>query len=101
MKGPNQPGLFVRRSKSLHSPLLFQTGKNKDGSPIHTAIPLRYTLVLNQNLSREATYATMVHELAHLHSGHLGTPNIHWWLDRRGLTKEVVEFEAASATYLL
>jgi hypothetical protein len=34
----------------------------------------RYELLLNSNLSREARYATLVHELGHLYCGHLGTP---------------------------
>jgi hypothetical protein len=101
-EGSQSAGFICKEdSKSLHSPLLFQTGTNKDGSPIYTAIPLRYSLVLNENLSREAIYATMVHELAHLYCGHLGTPNKNCWPDRRGLTEEVVEFEAESATFLL
>ena len=87
--------------KSHPPPLTFETGKNRDGGPIYTGIPVRYNLVLNEKLSREAKYATLVHELAHLYCGHLGTPNNKWWPDRRGLTKEAGEFEAESATYLL
>jgi len=81
--------------------LLFQTGKDKDGNPIYATIPVRHNIVLNEDLSREATYATMVHELAHLYCGHLGTPNRKWWPDRRGLAYVIGEFEAESATYLL
>jgi hypothetical protein len=81
--------------------LLFQTGKDKDGNPIYATIPVRYNIVLNEDLTREATYATMVHELAHLYCGHMGTPNRKWWPDRRGLAYVIREFEAESATYLL
>jgi len=87
--------------KGLASPLMFETGKNRDGGPIYTGIPVRYNLILNRALSREAIYATMVHELAHLYSGHLGTPNKKWWPDRRGLAEAVKEFETESVTYLL
>jgi hypothetical protein len=101
-EGSQSAGFICKQDKgSIPSPLLFQTGTNRDGGPIYTAIPVRYNLVLNANLSREAIYATMVHELAHLYCGHLGTPNRNWWPDRRGLTKEALEFEAESATYLL
>jgi len=87
--------------KSIPPPLMFQVGKNRDGSPMYTAIPVRYNLVINETLSREATYATVVHELAHLYCGHLGTPNKKWWPDRRGLPQAVMEFEAESTTDLV
>ena len=83
------------------SPLLFQTGTDKQKNPIYEKIPHRYELLLNSNLSPEARYATLVHELTHLYCGHLGTPNKKWWPDRRGLSNESVEFEAESVSYLV
>jgi hypothetical protein len=100
--GSQSAGSICKQDKkSLPPPVLFPTEENRDGEPIYTSISVRYNLVLNKNLSREAIYATMVHELAHLYCGHLGTPNKKWWPDRRGLTEEVREFEAESLTYLL
>ena len=64
-------------------------------------VPHRYDLVLNGNLSCEAQYATLVHELAHLYCGHLGTPNPLWWPDRCGLESMVEEFGAESVCYLV
>jgi hypothetical protein len=61
----------------------------------------RYELLLSSNLSREARYATLVHELGHLYCGHLGTPKPKWWPDRRGLPLEIREFEAESVCYLV
>jgi hypothetical protein len=52
-------------------------------------------------MSVEARYATLVHELAHLYCGHLGTPNKSWWPDRRGLAERPKEFEAESVCYLV
>lgn len=69
--------------------------------PERLLVPLRYELLLNVNHSAEARYATLVHELAHLYCGHLGTPNKKWWPDRRGLARDVREFEAESVCYLL
>ena len=60
-----------------------------------------YELLLNSNLSREARYATLVHELGHLYCGHLGTPEPKWWPDRRGLPLKVREFEAELVCYLV
>ena len=64
-------------------------------------VPRRYELLLNDNLSREARYATLVHELGHLYCGHLGTPEPKWWPDRRGLPLQIQEFEAESVCYLV
>lgn len=65
------------------------------------SVPLRYELILNSNLSREARYATLVHELTHLYCGHLGSPNPSWWSDRRELSEQAREFEAESVCYLV
>jgi hypothetical protein len=64
-------------------------------------VPLRFELVLNSRLTAEARFATLVHELAHLYCGHLGTPNDRWWPDRRNLSHTVREFEAESVSYLV
>jgi hypothetical protein len=71
--------------------------------PVHKSrqIPLWYELLLNSRLSDEARYATLVHELAHLYCGHLGTPNGRWWPDRQNLLHAVREFEAESVSYLV
>lgn len=67
----------------------------------YVTVPVRYEMLLNTNHTAEVKYATLVHELAHLYCGHLGTPNEKWWPDRRGLWQEVCEFEAESVSYLL
>src|SRR5216684_4179403 len=64
-------------------------------------IPLWFELLLNSILSAEARYGTLVHELAHLYCGHLGTPNGRWWPDRQNLSPAVREFEAESVSYLV
>jgi hypothetical protein len=64
-------------------------------------VPRRYELLLNSELSAEAKYATLAHELAHLYCGHLGTPNRSWWPDRHGVSLEVAELEAESICYLV
>ena len=76
------------------SSALYRNGKSVE-------VRLRYELLLNAGLSREAQYATLVHELAHLYCGHLGTPTEKWWPDRSRLNKIVCEFEAESVCYLV
>jgi hypothetical protein len=69
--------------------------------PENVLVPLRYELLLNEKHSREALYATLVHELAHLYCGHLGSPNENWWPDRRRRKRAEEEFEAESVSYLV
>lgn len=70
-------------------------------APEYVSVPLRYEMLLNSDHSPESKYATLTHELAHLYCGHLGTPNENWWPDRRGLPRDVCEFEAESVSYLV
>lgn len=69
--------------------------------PEYQTVPVRYELLVNSQHSKETKYATVVHELAHLYCGHLGTPDPRWWPDRRGLSQVVREFEAESVCYLV
>ena len=64
-------------------------------------VPVVAEIVLNANLSNETNYATLTHELGHLYCGHVGTPNVRWWPSRRGLGRNVEEFEAESVSYLV
>jgi hypothetical protein len=66
-----------------------------------TSVPVRYDLQLNAELSREAQYVTLLHELAHLYCGHLGTPDSTWWPSRMSLPLNCREFEAESVCYIL
>jgi len=69
--------------------------------PKSMQVPLWFELLLNSVLSAEARYGTLVHELAHLYCGHLGTPNARWWPDRQNLSHAVREFEVESVSYLV
>jgi len=64
-------------------------------------LPVLYELTINLDMRPEACYATLVHELAHLYCGHVGTPDKKWWPDRRSLPRNSREFEAESVTYLV
>jgi len=101
-KEGSQSAGSIRLQKS-QSPekLLFPIGKNKNNEIVFTQIPVRYQIIVNENLNREAKYATIVHELAHLYCGHLGTPNEKWWPERRRLIYEIREFEAESVSYVV
>ncbi len=80
---------------------IFDAGNDREGNPKIVRVPLRYDVLYNENAGKESRYATVVHELAHLYCGHLGSPNPKWWPDRRGLGSDVEEFEAESVAYLV
>lgn len=79
--------------------LWFQT---KAGPPPENhRVPRRYDIQLNDAHDLPTLYSTLVHELAHLYCGHLGTPSPNWWPDRQGLPVGTREFEAESVSYLV
>ncbi len=63
--------------------------------------PLLFEIEVNKNLKPIDRYATVVHELAHLFCGHLGTSPITKWPDRRGGAKSRNEVEAESITHMV
>ena len=73
----------------------------KSPEPRSAQIPLWFELLLNSGLSTESRYGALVHELAHLYCGHLGTPDGRWWPNRQNLSLAVREFEAESVSYLV
>ena len=67
----------------------------------YETVPRRYQLLLNDGHTSEEKYATLVHELAHLYCGHLGTPDADWWPDRMGRGHDLNELEAESVCFLV
>jgi hypothetical protein len=64
-------------------------------------LPAKRVVHLNGEHTRGQHYATLVHELAHIHCGHVGGDPEGWWPDRRGLGASRIEFEAESVAYLV
>ena len=77
--GSLRAGSIERAESGHHLSVLIKQRPQKE----YVLVPIRYKLMLNSNHSVETKYATLVHELAHLYCGHLGTPNEKWWQDRR------------------
>ena len=100
-EGSQSAGSISCVAKDVGQTQGFHAGFDRDRRPILMDIPVRYELVTNKKISREAQYVTIVHELAHLYCGHLGTPDDRWWPDRRGLNHNVWELEAESVAYLV
>jgi hypothetical protein len=91
----------IHMASGKQAPLKFPISGNRAPFPTFVDVPVRYELIINSMLSDEAQYATLVHELAHLYGGHVGTPNEKWWPDRQRLPHEAREFEAESVSYLI
>jgi len=87
--------------RGLRATQEFQIGVTKQRKPVLASIPVRYDILIGDRMSRESQFVTIVHELAHLYCGHIGTANTTWWPDRRGLDRNAEEFEAESVAYLV
>ena len=86
---------------STSETMRFQDGFDKNDNPKYVQISVTYEMLFNDKLPKEAIYATVVHELAHLYCGHLGSPNVKHWPDRMSLSENICEFEAESVTHLV
>jgi hypothetical protein len=64
-------------------------------------VPNQYEIWLNQNLSPEVQFATLVHELGHLYLGHLGKDPTLEVPGRMGLSHSQEELEAEAVAYLV
>ena len=92
----------IQKANSNSGTQRFQSGRDKRKRPVVVEIPIDYELTVNANgQSETAQYATIVHELAHLYCGHLGTPDIRLWPDRKNLDYPTREFEAESVSYMV
>jgi hypothetical protein len=100
-EGSQSAGSICRVVNDAGDSQRFKVGVDGKHNPICVDIPVTHHLVVNKKSSREARYATIVHELAHLYCGHLGTPDPQWWPDRWGLAHIVREFEAESVAYMV
>lgn len=64
-------------------------------------VKVLYNMIINKNHNVESKFATVLHELAHLYCGHLGSPNTKCWDDRRWLNEKEREFEAECVCWLV
>jgi len=64
-------------------------------------IPLLSEITLNSNLSDEVNFATLTHELGHVYCGHIGAGDQGLWPNRTNLSKNIMEFEAESVSFLV
>jgi hypothetical protein len=60
-----------------------------------------FKIILNKSLGINEKYSTIVHELAHIFCGHLGSTKTAWWKDRTPVDHQISEIEAESISYLV
>ena len=58
-------------------------------------------IVLNAERDVTGRFRTLVHEVAHVLLGHLGSDDDRWWPDRRNLSQQAVEIEAEATAYIV
>jgi hypothetical protein len=58
-------------------------------------------IVIHKALDGSSCYAVLCHEMAHVLLGHLGTDGDLWWPSRMDLTRETLEIEAESVSYIV
>jgi hypothetical protein len=60
-----------------------------------------FKITINNHSGLNEKYSTLIHELGHVFSGHLGINKFSWWKNRSSKDKVVVEIEAESIAYLV
>tara|TARA_R110001599_G_scaffold150929_4_gene335459 strand:- start:90974 stop:91834 length:861 start_codon:yes stop_codon:yes gene_type:complete len=68
---------------------------------IASPFSLDLKIELNKAHDLVTNYTTLIHELAHLFLGHLGSSPSSLWPSRLGLSKDQKEFEAESVAYVI
>lgn len=63
-------------------------------------VTFQYIIELDSRGSCAEKFAAIAHEMGHLYCGHLGQSATSTWPDRKGLPREVEEFEAESVAWL-
>lgn len=67
-----------------------------------TSTNSRFKVTINSQYRINEKFSTLVHELAHIYCGHLGSIKENWWESRKEiLSKEAREIEAESVSYLV
>jgi hypothetical protein len=97
--GSHSGGSTTRRTSSGIT--LSRPSRARDAAGRPEQYPLRYDVEVNGTLSRRDQYATLVHELAHIYCGHLGSPNEKDWPSRPRTPHDVAEVEAESVVHMI
>lgn len=72
----------------------FATSRLGDGE-------FKMRVVVHEPLDPKSRYTTLLHELAHIYLGHLGSDKDRWWPCRINLSHAAVEIEAEAVAYIV
>ncbi|MBS1552600.1 MAG: hypothetical protein JST15_11100 [Bacteroidetes bacterium] len=61
----------------------------------------RFSITINKKLKTNDKYSTLIHELGHIFSGHIGVNDYSWWKNRDIFSDQIKEIEAESISYLV
>jgi hypothetical protein len=104
MKNCDQYGIAIDPSANmnfLHAGTAFRLRTGNQIVSSFCGEPFDFLIAINHNLDLSSQYSTLVHELGHIFSGHLGSREGDWWKDRRDLDTSAEEIEAESISYLV
>lgn len=87
-------GIRVERQAMGRLRAGFATWRQHGGSP-------KIRISVRADLEPSAACAVLVHELAHVYLGHLGTDRDGWWPYRMNLPEAVMEIEAESVAHIV
>ena len=93
--------LAEKESSFLHAGAAIRLRPNSMIKVDRKIFPAKCEIQINKYLSITSKYSILVHELAHIHCGHLGNDKDEWWPERLHLTKQQRELEAESVVYLV
>jgi len=62
---------------------------------------MKMRIVLHDELDEPSRYGVLLHELAHIHLGHLGSDKDRWWPSRCDLDRRAMEVEAEAVAYIV
>jgi hypothetical protein len=62
---------------------------------------MKMRIGLHDGLSESSQYGVLLHELAHIHLGHLGGDPDGWWPSRCELSRRAMEVEAEAVAYIV
>jgi hypothetical protein len=62
---------------------------------------MRLRITLHDGLDEPSRYGVLIHELAHIYLGHLGSFEDSWWPSRQGLGHWAREVEAEAVAYII
>lgn len=62
---------------------------------------MKMRIGLHEELDEPSRYGVLLHELAHIHLGHLGGDKDGWWPSRGDLARRAMEVEAEAVAYIV